>query len=72
MIVKEIWLVRHGLREDFIDPNPHLPTNHAHDTSLSEPDNSIAEWHGLAHEKCLPPAPVMQVVMLDGGMKLTK
>lgn len=37
MIVKEIWLVRHGLREDFIDPNPHLPTNHAHDTSLSEP-----------------------------------
>lgn len=31
-----------------------------------------SEWHGLAHEKCLPPAPVMQVVMLDGGIKLTK
>ncbi|KAI9489997.1 histidine phosphatase superfamily [Zychaea mexicana] len=36
MVVKCIWVTRHGYREDWVTENPHLPTNRAHDPPLSK------------------------------------
>jgi transcription factor C subunit 7 len=36
MVVKEIWVVRHGFREDWVNANPPLPTNLKNDPPLSD------------------------------------
>ncbi|KAI8144762.1 histidine phosphatase superfamily [Fennellomyces sp. T-0311] len=36
MVVKEIWITRHGYREDWVTETPHLPTNLPQDPPLSE------------------------------------
>jgi transcription factor C subunit 7 len=36
MVVKEIWVTRHGFREDWVNPNPSCPTGIEYDTPLSK------------------------------------
>ncbi|CEJ01813.1 hypothetical protein RMCBS344292_15834 [Rhizopus microsporus] len=36
MVVKEVWITRHGFREDWVNPNPPLPTHLVNDPPLSE------------------------------------
>lgn len=36
MVVKEIWITRHGFREDWVTDTPHLPTGRTNDPPLSE------------------------------------
>lgn len=36
MVLKEIYITRHGFREDWVNPNPPLPTNLPNDPPLSE------------------------------------
>jgi transcription factor C subunit 7 len=36
MTIKEIWIVRHGYREDWVTDTPHLPTHLKNDPPLSE------------------------------------
>lgn len=36
MVVKEIWITRHGFREDWVTDKPHLPTNLPNDPPLSQ------------------------------------
>ncbi|KAI9487875.1 MAG: histidine phosphatase superfamily [Benjaminiella poitrasii] len=36
MVVKEIWVVRHGYREDWVNDNPPLPTRLRNDPTLSK------------------------------------
>ncbi|KAI8384764.1 histidine phosphatase superfamily [Radiomyces spectabilis] len=35
-MLQEIWITRHGFREDWVTDNPHLPTNLKNDPPLSE------------------------------------
>jgi transcription factor C subunit 7 len=36
MVVKEVWVVRHGYREDWVNDKPFLPTGLRNDPPLSE------------------------------------
>ncbi|KAI7880252.1 histidine phosphatase superfamily [Mucor mucedo] len=36
MVLKEIWVARHGFREDWVNDNPPLPTNLRNDPPLSD------------------------------------
>ncbi|CAO3689878.1 unnamed protein product [Rhizopus stolonifer] len=36
MVVKEIWVTRHGFREDWVNDNPSLPTHRKNDPTLSQ------------------------------------
>lgn len=36
MVVQEVWVVRHGYREDWVNETPFLPTNLCNDPPLSE------------------------------------
>ncbi|CDH58251.1 predicted protein [Lichtheimia corymbifera JMRC:FSU:9682] len=45
-MLKEIWITRHGYREDWVTPTPHLPTQLSHDPPLSELGLAQAEELG--------------------------
>ena len=45
-MLKEIWIVRHGYREDWVTPTPHLPTQLSHDPPLSTEGLAQAEELG--------------------------
>lgn len=47
MVVKEIWVVRHGFREDWVNNDPPLPTNLRNDPPLSQLGREQAQE--LAH-----------------------
>lgn len=36
MVLKEIWITRHGFREDWVNKNPPLPTHLKNDSPLSD------------------------------------
>ncbi|KAI9315576.1 histidine phosphatase superfamily [Dichotomocladium elegans] len=36
MVVNELWITRHGFREDWVNPNPHYPTHLPYDPPLSK------------------------------------
>lgn len=47
MVVKEVWVVRHGFREDWVNNDPPLPTNLRNDPPLSQLGREQAQE--LAH-----------------------